>query len=658
LHNKYLRNQLVWPDGSLRELSRFPTGYTAQMIAGVTAYVGSLGHVLASRLGNTGRFDLDMSIVEASMCLTDVALLMADGSQQAIPRLGINRFAPTYPLGIFPCKDGWLGVTVLSPSQWQALCDLLGMDEFANVPLFQSSMARLESADVIEPVMTQRLLQYTAEELFYRGQAARIPLARVPTMQELFDVDQFVQRQAFSTINHNDASYLAPSTPFRLFATPPKFGGDVASLGQHTALWADDMHVSPDEPELSPTNELPLAGLRIVDLSMGWAGPLAARHMADMGAEVIKVESCTRFDWWRSWEATQEWIDDNGAEKSPAFLYVNRNKLDITLDLEDERGREILLNLIATADAVVENFSGSVLPKLSLDYAHLIQANPELVMVSMPAFGSDGPWAEFRAYGSTVEHSSGLPHLTGRPDDPPTMQHVAFGDSIGGLNGAAALLTALLHKQSTGKGQFVDLSQAECLFRLGAHGILHQSVLNQPPPRYGNDHPDFAPHGVYPCEGEDRWVVIQVFDDTQWSALRDLTGIDYGDTEDRIHHRGQLNDQLAAWTQGQDAKQLMAQLQTAGIPAAVLNSPLDLIDDPQLADRNYIQWLHHEHVGNLRHPSAPYRSGTEPFPVRTPAPTLGQHNIQVLGGILGITTDELMDLERRGVIGDKPRLRD
>ena len=135
----------------------------------------------------------------------------------------------------------------------------------------------------------------------------------------------------------------------------------------------------------------PLEGVRIVDLSMGWAGPLATRNLADMGAQVIKVESCERFDWWRSWEATEEWIADNGAEKSLQYLYVNRNKQDITLDLEHPVGRELLLKLVATADALVENYSGGVLPKLRLDYPQLKKVNPELVMVSMPAFGSTGP---------------------------------------------------------------------------------------------------------------------------------------------------------------------------------------------------------------------------------------------------------------------------
>ena len=401
-----------------------------------------------------------------------------------------------------------------------------------------------------------------------------------------------------------------------------------------------------------------LNGLRIIDLSMGWAGPLAARNLADMGAQVIKVESCTHFDWWRSWEATPEWVADNGAEKALPYLSVNRNKLDITLDLESPTGRQLLLDLVAKADAVIENYSGSVLPKLKLDYPHLKAVNNELVMVSMPAFGSTGPWANYRAYGSTVEHSSGLPHLTGSAHQPPTMQHVALGDAIGGLNGTAALLTALWHKQKTGRGQFVDLSQVECLIPLGAEGVLHQSVHNSPPPRTGNDHPDFAPHGVYPCQGEDQWILIQVMSEVQWHALQSLCTelSEFGAIKHRLEQRSVLNKTLAQWTASQHSSTLMQQLQSLGITAATLSNGIDLLEDEQHKARGYMQWLDRAFVGSQPHPSLPFRNGLDASPLQHPAPTLGQHNNKVLGGILGLSDAELKKLAQEGVIGDKPKL--
>ena len=184
-----------------------------------------------------------------------------------------------------------------------------------------------------------------------------------------------------------------------------------------------------------------------------------------MGAEVIKVESCVRFDWFRGWEASQRWIDDNEAEKHPPFNAMNRNKFGVTLDLSSERGRELLLKLVALSDAVVENFAASVLPKLNLGYEAFRAVKPNIVMASMPGFGSTGPWRNYRAYGSTTEQAAGLPHLSGRPEWPPAMVHIALGDAVAGLNGAAALLVALRHLKRTGEGQFIDLSHAECLFR-------------------------------------------------------------------------------------------------------------------------------------------------------------------------------------------------
>ena len=400
-----------------------------------------------------------------------------------------------------------------------------------------------------------------------------------------------------------------------------------------------------------------LAGLRVVDLSMGWAGPLAARHLADMGADVVKVEGCVRFDWWRGWEATQAWIDENGAEKNPAFNMVNRNKRGITLDLSTPQGSSLLKRLVAISHVVVENYSADVLPKLGLSYEVLAAENPSLVMISMPAFGTDGPWRGYRAYGSTVEQASGLPHLSGRAEDPPTMMHVALGDSVGGLNGAAALLTALRHQRRTGQGQHLDLSQSQCLFPLGIQGILAQSAAAAAPRRLGNRSDRHAPHGVYPCAGEDEWIAIQVLNESQWQALAafaELRG--FGDAADRLARVEELDAALAAFTSEQVAELLTEQLQALGVPAGHAASSLELAIDPHLAERGFWKMMQRPHVGELPHPAAPYRVGDAPFDIDSPAPTLGQHNREVLSELLQLDDAEIAELERQGIIGDKPRL--
>lgn len=651
-----------------------PTGYQAQVIGGLSAFNGSLGFLLGRLIKGRERSDafcLDASIWEANMCLTDIGAAISFNDQPMPKRLGINRFAPTYPLGIWPCKDGWLGVTVLNPSQWTAFCQLLGLDDLATESKYQSSMARLDDVAIIEPRILKALSEQSAQDLFYRGQGMRIPLARVPTMEELFTVDQYLERSAFSEYSSEGEAFLAPSCPFRLVETPPYFGGDSVPLGAHNSSWARETSTADDAKGVNGSHSMgevdwsttqgPLQGLVIVDLSMGWAGPLATRNLADMGATVIKIEGCTRFDWFRSWEATEEWINSNGAEKEVRFINLNRNKLDVTLDFESKAGRELLLRLVGQADAVIENFSGGVLPKLKLNYPALRQENPQLVMVSMPAFGGTGPWAAFRAYGSTVEQSSGLPHLQGSEHQPPTMLHVAFGDAIAGLYGTAALLTALFHKKKTGKGQAVDLSQVECLLPNAMHGVVHQSIKGEPPARRGNFNPDYFIHGVFACIDDDDWILIQVQTEQQWrsavahiSTLRPYAGLS---PEHRQNKAEEIVCSVEEWTVTCSARQMMRDLQSIGITAIALNSASDLMDDPHLLARGYMQFVSHPFMGEQPHPSAPWRPGESAIPIGTSAPTLGQHNREILGGLLGLSDSQLAKLNKDGVIGNKPRIK-
>ncbi|NKB98679.1 MAG: hypothetical protein GKR90_09345 [Pseudomonadales bacterium] len=236
--------QMYAMNGMLRMIGKpdaapyIPTGYQAQIVGGATAFIGAMGQVLSRELGNIGKAQqLETSILESVMCFTDVGVISAHNTGIESSRMGVNRFPPTYPLGVFPCNDGWLGVTVLTPSQWHAFCELLDLQDLAEVPLFQSSVGRLEARDIIEPRFTEQLLKHSAEDLFYRGQNARIPLARVPTMEELFLVDQFVKRDAFCNADLGHTKLTVPSTPFRLYATPPTFGGPVATLGEHTETY-------------------------------------------------------------------------------------------------------------------------------------------------------------------------------------------------------------------------------------------------------------------------------------------------------------------------------------------------------------------------------------------------------------------------------------
>ena len=216
-----------------------PGGYQAQVVGGAYGYIAASGYLLGMELGNVPAGQcIDTSIFEACMCFSDVGAISMYNTGLQASRLGINRLPPTYPLGVFPCRDGWIGLTVLTPGQWHSFCELLGMQEFAHVPLFQSAAERGMAADVLQPVFSEKLLQFSAEELFYKAQHARIALARVPTMEELFQVDQYIERDAFCSVQLGEHSIAVPSVPFRLYAAPPRMGGTVAPLGAHTGLYA------------------------------------------------------------------------------------------------------------------------------------------------------------------------------------------------------------------------------------------------------------------------------------------------------------------------------------------------------------------------------------------------------------------------------------
>jgi len=228
--------------GSIEGPPIIPTGYQAQIVGGMAAFAGSLGQIIGMELGNNQNPTLlETSIFEACLCLTEVGAVSFFNTGLEGRRLGVNRFAPTYPLGVFPCKEGWIGLTVLTPSQWHAFCKLLNMEHFAFVPEYQTSLGRLQAIEIIEPVIQESLLTFTSNDLFYKAQEKKIPLARVPTMEELLNVDQFLEREAFTSAILPDKSKLTvPSIPFRLMDTPPSLGGKVAELGEHTENFTHD----------------------------------------------------------------------------------------------------------------------------------------------------------------------------------------------------------------------------------------------------------------------------------------------------------------------------------------------------------------------------------------------------------------------------------
>ncbi|MEI8152328.1 MAG: CoA transferase, partial [Hyphomicrobiales bacterium] len=409
-----------------------------------------------------------------------------------------------------------------------------------------------------------------------------------------------------------------------------------------------------------PEDGPPMMGVRVIDLTMGWAGPLVTRQLADLGADIIKVEACQYPDWWRGTDFRPAALHDRLYEKRPPFLVMNRNKRGITLDLTSAEGVELLKKLVAGADAVIENYSSEVLTKLGISYDVLCGIKPDLVMLSMPAFGRSGKLADVRAYGSTLEHASALPSVVGVDGWPPTSSHLALGDPIGGLNATAALLVGLFHRRQTGHGQRIDMSQVECLFPLVAPWIIEQSLSGKVSARRGNRHKLFAPQGCYQCSGIDQWVVISVTTDAEWVTLAKMidssalaTDKDLKTAQGRQAAHDHIDLILTAWTRSRRAQNVVHDFQQAGICAAVVQSPFELVDDRHLAAREYWQFIDRRISGsNQPHPSFPVRFELGPIKVKSAAPLLGQHNEEVLAGV-GVERDRISALRLAGIVGEE-----
>ena len=446
----------------------------------------------------------------------------------------------------------------------------------------------------------------------------------------------------------------------RLTGTPPRRGGTVPEIGEEQLIVAsfDNAPAQTAEPGSHGSKRLPLEGIRVIDFSMGWAGPICTRTLADLGADVIKIEAIQYPDWWRGVDRRPAYVLEQMYEKSVRYCIMNRNKRGITLDLTRPQGLHLAKRLLADADLVVDNYSVEVLPKLGLGYEVLSKLNPKLVMMSMSAFGAGSVFRDCRAYGSTLEQGSGLPSVVGDANGPPVMSHTAFGDAVGGLNGCAAVLIALIHARLTGKGQFIDLAQIECMMPFAAPWIVAHSIDGGKPLKYGNRHPDFVPHGCFPCDGEDKWIVIAVSSDAMWPKLCKVLGREDWVADEALKEasgRRQIENEIeaaiASWTSTRAADDAMSTLQASGVAAGVARLPIELLKDPQLHARGFIQEVDRAFIGRHPQPSMPFRETGKPFPIRTPPPTLGEHNREILAGILGLSDAEIDGLARDGIIG-------
>jgi crotonobetainyl-CoA:carnitine CoA-transferase CaiB-like acyl-CoA transferase len=411
-------------------------------------------------------------------------------------------------------------------------------------------------------------------------------------------------------------------------------------------------------------NDLPLAGIRVLDLGQVYAGPTCARVLCDLGAEVIKIEGINRTDSVRNLFIADNDGRDDYWNRGGYYVFRNVGKRSVVLEFTSSQGVELFKRLVPLADVVVENFTPRVMKNLGLDYESLRQIRPDIIMISLSGYGQSGPWRDFGAYGTGLEAVSGICSITGYRYGPPARTGISFTDPVTGLIGAGAVLLALRHRRRTGKGQFIDLSQHEAAIPLIGHALMDFVMNNRQQPRLGNRDLVAAPQGCYRCRGEDDWLIISVANDGQWLRFAEAVGHPewiqderFADILSRHRHHDELDALIEAWTREQDHIEAMHLLQRAGVTAAAVLNPKEVLLDPHLRERGSFDLVDVPGAGKRPVPRVlGARFSRFDAGARGPAPKLGEHNREVLQGLLGLSDEEVTRLEEERVIGTEPVL--
>ncbi len=400
---------------------------------------------------------------------------------------------------------------------------------------------------------------------------------------------------------------------------------------------------------------LPLEGIRILDLSMWWSGPFCTSYLGAQGAEIIKVESIQAPDGFRfmSTKPGKDWW-----EMGPQYNATNMNKLGITLNLNESKGVEIFKDLIKKSDVVIENFTSKVMKKFGLTYEVIKEINPEIIVISMPAYGKTGPYGEQPGFAYTFEILSGIAQTNGYEGEKP-LTISGTGDIISGSHTIFALLSAIEYREKTGKGQFIEVAQVEACINLVGQPLSDISMNGNNWERMGNRQPNMAPHGIYRSKGDDSWIAIAVTNEEEWKNLCKAIGEPAWSTDERFQtaegrcqNQDELDSLIESWTQQfrhYDAANL---LQAVGVNSGPVLKVNEMENDPFLQDM--YQEMTHDINGTHKYPSWPIKFSGERIQHRSSAPILGQHNEYVLSQILNLSEKEIEALEDEKIIGSIP----
>lgn len=621
-------------------------GFQAEYHAGLHAGVAALAGLWHARETGEGQ-RVEISHQEA--CLSDHAWVTAMWTHMGQVQ---RRTGAIYA----KCLDGHIYMFNLAP--------------YANLFVLMERFDLLADETLLEPLnwmarfpevfaaLSEWAATRTRQEIYHAAQELRIAVSPVNTMADVAANAQLASREWFGTVTVGGKQFQAPGFPYRLSETPCEQRIPAPGLGEHndTVLRADFAWANAEAaaPRRTATRSDgngrgALSGLRLLEVTANWAGPIGGRHFADLGADVIKIELQTK-------PATRALIyvgDDvtwpEHYHRSGYFNKLNRNKRAIALDLAKPGGRDLFLRLVAEADCVLENNAARVMDQLGLGYAQLRAANPALVMCSMSGFGSTGPERNYSAYGSNIETTSGLASLLGYGPGDRFGTGSYYADPVTGNHGAVALLAALHSRRGSGRGQWIDMALLEAVSPFFAQQFLEYTVTGSHPEPQGDQWGRHAFQAVVPTAGKDCWLAVTCREEhpDDLDALRIAIGASSSE-------RGELRRALELWAVKLDHNDATLRLQGNGVPAAPVMANWEIVTDNHLNDRQFFRAVRHDVAGTFHQPGFAWRFEATPAEIRMAAPLFAEHNIEVFRDLLGLSRDEIDDIYASGVTGDAP----
>ena len=644
-------------------------GHQAATQSALHAFSAIVTALLAARRDGAGDY-LDISMQEVQ-----AASLEAAGPNAMVRGVDTERAGNQARAvwGIYPCADGFVGVAAMN-RQTGSVYRCIEHPELLDSPIFMDLTSNPDGNEVASALIEEWTMAHTAQEVFDISNRFRAPFSLIATPRQLLEWEPLIKRGFWHHLDHPVlGAHTVPDLPFSLDGERGAFDR-APLLGEHTEdVLRETDSTPPPPPTAVRDRRRPLDDIRVLDLTQVWAGPYAARFLADMGADVIHIEGPSFPDAVRG---VGRGPDPRQFNKTPYFNDYNRNKRGLALDLHRPEGIEAFRALAKTADVVIENWSVGVSERLGIGYADLKALNPRIVMAQMPGFAQDAPESERVGFGPTIEQMGGLVSLQGYEGEGPHKSGISYGDPTAGIATAGAIALALLRRETTGEGGHVVMHQRDNIIGMVGEYLVAESAGIEYPVRIGNRDPDMAPHGVYRtrddsgrwqgdvlgnpiAEYHDTWVAVAVDSDDAWSALctvlddRRLARPEYDATAGRLHHQREIDAVLADCLRDRDPAEVARALQVAGVSACEVFSALMLVRDDHLAARGYFPTVVHPEAGEHVTTQPVWRFADRPQPPIQPAPCFGEHNREILGAI-GYTDAQLDAMEAESILVTVP----